>query len=146
MKEVMRRVKFPAWVLIHLLLPIMLSACSGGSNGPCDANKKQPNVDDPPIYPNALNVQRGYFSPRSDQIRTTIFETKDKPDKVLAFYKVELLKDGWEVSDVHLPANEFAVHWSNCCSYAWLDVTATLAETGDTKVTIEHPLAGHCTD
>src|SRR4051794_18246177 len=67
----------------------------------------------PPIYPGAQQVQTQilstYAGPYND--KHISFQTTDRPEDVLAFYRTTLSKDGWQPPPVSAPSNTLFMGW-----------------------------------
>ncbi len=66
----------------------------------CSLTKSNPNTQSIPVYTGARQVDYAVQSPT--WTRTT-FETSDDQGAVLAYYKDQLVKVGWENPEVDLP-------------------------------------------
>src|SRR5438874_1431925 len=83
---------------------LMVSATLLGVLAACSQTKPHveppPSVQNPPLYPNAQQVQ---VTPtvfyKDIPAKLVTFRTDDKPDTVLAFYRDALRKEGWTLSD-----------------------------------------------
>jgi hypothetical protein len=104
-----------------------------------------PNTDNPPLYPNAEEVQVRNKDPLDYDVvyKTISFKTSDTPNAVLAFYEEALVKDGWSLQE-RKSANELRFQWSTQIMgrgttrlYYWADVTARQPQLGETSVEIK---------
>lgn len=84
-----------SYPLVFSAILISLTACSAFP--PSNPAKPTPNVQNLPLYPNAQKIAvQDLPGGRSSFKRLTSFETNDKPEEVLAFYRNVLSKEGWE--------------------------------------------------
>jgi hypothetical protein len=104
-----------------------------------------PNTDNPPLYPQAEEVQVRNKAPLDYDVvyKTIFFKTSDTPDAVLAFYEGALVKDGWSLEG-RKSASELRFQWSTETMgrgttrlYYWADVMARQTQPSETSVEVK---------
>src|SRR5439155_2565617 len=76
---------------------ILLAGCSSRFI-PQPLKTPPPSARNPPIYSGAINVTETLIPVNEPEpARQITFESNDEPDKVLAYYRNVLEKDGWEI-------------------------------------------------
>ncbi|HKP54548.1 MAG TPA: hypothetical protein VJ183_18075 [Chloroflexia bacterium] len=111
-----------------IVLLILITGCS--SRG-ASYKAPLPSTVNPPIYPGAQNIRRD--RPPNEVI---IFETSDKPDEVLEYYKDIVLKEGWRFDQESQSENYLYVEYGPCPEYRF-SVETRKESTGLTRVVLE---------
>lgn len=124
---------------LTLTLILMLSACSSYKNGP--TKPPPPSAKNPPIYPDAQLIEdQNEPSGQREPARRLTFETSDGINKVFAYYKDVLLKEGWQSEHwSDQPSNSIAFIWNGAPIYS---ITVTVKSTSASHMTVELYLLG----
>ena len=127
-----------------LLLLCVLAACS--AYPPPDPGKRPPDIESLRLYPGAQQVRVQRQSGAGPTFKElTTFQTGDKPEAVLAFYRRVLAKDGWEFFVPRTPiANRLGADWANGVGQPGyqVDLIAQPLAGGQTSVEITVTRAG----
>jgi hypothetical protein len=101
-----------------------------------------PSADSIPIPEKAQHIKKAPFdSQAADAVRgqqiQILFQTDDKVEDVLKFYRESLPRSGWRDSINANTANDLHVVWSNDCGFYTLGVIAKRGIGGQTDVELQ---------
>jgi hypothetical protein len=116
---------------ICLVAMLLVVACTSTGTPP---KPVPPTALEPPVYPNAINVQaREVDSGEAVPAQDITFETSDSPQQVMSFYKDILGRDGWEFNSELSTSDFLYFRWVDYSAYS-LVVTIKPGEAGALRV------------
>jgi hypothetical protein len=113
------------------------TSCSPQSWRPnCQQTKPKPNLQNPPIYHNAEALGTEETSSLGRPAQVISFTASSLPEEVIAFYRTELPKNGWELSNSQ-PPDGLDFFWTNHCLDASYTLSVTAKSRGANKTQVE---------
>ncbi|MDQ5824465.1 MAG: hypothetical protein M3441_09705 [Chloroflexota bacterium] len=124
-------------ILTLFVLGILSQGCSSYNDG--SYTPPPPSINEPPVYPGAMNVKVEPAGPVPHSVRKRItFETSDEARKVVAHYSSLLLNEGWRPVELDsLPPNWLEFRYGSGPYYSiGLGTEETLSATTTVTVTL----------
>ena len=121
------------WILAYIIAFVSLSGCSRHGNA-----TPPPTAKNIPIYPGGNQVIRDATgSSETRPAERVNFQTSDKGEDVITFYREVLLKDGWRIDDWSTPEpSGLRYSWNAGCPTAAIDLIIPIDSDKQTKVEV----------
>lgn len=117
-------------LLLALALVVGLGACTAPARFPKATRTAPPPL---PAYPEMRQAATREVWGGDSTLRTTTFQTADRPEAVVDFYRDRLLKEGWQPDSAARPV----FHDRKACPLYHLYIETTRTVEGTTQVELQ---------